>query len=196
MRTMSGIAIMTLLTLALPATAGDGARVGEKAPAFTLADQAGTTHSLSENDGKVRVLEWINPDCPFVKRHYAAGTMKRLAETYGERGVVWMAVNSTNSMDAAANAEFHAEKDLPYGILVDQEGTVGRLYGAMTTPHMFVIDADGVVVYAGAIDDDPRGTKAAGAVNYVAEALDAVLAGQQVATAETTPYGCSVKYKK
>lgn len=196
MRTTFATALVILLALALPAAAGDPPKVGDKAPDFTLADQSGETRSLSATDGKIRVLEWINPDCPFVQRHYAAGTMKKLAERYGDRNVVWMAVNSTNYMDAEANAKYRAEQKLPYPILVDQDGTVGRLYGAATTPHMYIIDADGTLVYEGAIDDDPRGSKGGDATNYVAAALDEVLAGRSVSTAETKPYGCSVKYKK
>ncbi len=142
------------------------------------------------------VLEWLNPDCPFVQRHYKAGTMKNLATQYGGEGVVWLTINSTNYMDAAANAEFKAANDLPYPILVDQSGEVGHLYGAATTPHMYVIDGNGTLVYIGAIDDDPRGTKDGPETNYVAVALDEVLAGNAVTTAETKPYGCSVKYKK
>jgi peroxiredoxin len=121
--------------------------------------------------------------------------MKSLAEKYGAKGVVWLTINSTNYMDAAANAKFKADHGLPYPILVDQSGEVGHLYDAKTTPHMYVIDGDGKLVYMGAIDDDPRGSSEKPA-NYVAAALDQVLAGKAVATAETTPYGCSVKYKK
>jgi peroxiredoxin len=176
--------------------AGDGVSVGEKAPNFTLPDTAGNDVSLSDFEGRIVVLEWLNPDCPFVKRHYKAGTMKKLATTYGEEGVVWLTINSTNYMDAAANAKFKAENELPYTILVDQSGEVGHLYGAKTTPHMYIIDGDGQLVYIGAIDDDPRGNKGEPVVNYVVVALDEVTAGKAVTTAETKPYGCSVKYKK
>jgi peroxiredoxin len=184
-----------VVTLAGVATAGDGAAVGSAAPSFTLTDTAGNEVSLSDYAGDVVVLEWVNPDCPFVQRHTKAGTMKSLAEKYGAEGVVWLTINSTNYMDAEANAAFKAANGLPYPILVDQSGEVGHLYGAATTPHMFVIDGNGTVVYIGAIDDDPRGTSAA-PTNYVAAALDEVLAGEAVSTPETKPYGCSVKYKK
>jgi len=179
-----------------PALAGDGVGVGDPAPAFTLIDSAGQEISLADYKGKVVVLEWVNPDCPFVQRHYKAGTMKDLAAAYAPEGVVWLAVNSTNYMDAEANATFRQANDLSYPILVDQSGEIGHLYGAMTTPHMFIIDGEGMVVYMGAIDDDPRGTKEGSATNYVAEALDEVLAGKAVTVSETKPYGCSVKYKK
>ena len=196
---MKKIVQITLIVVAMvvvaPVFAGDGVAVGDAAPAFTLADSAGNEVSLSDFSGKVVVLEWLNPDCPFVKRHYEAGTMKTLATRYGGEGVVWLTINSTNYMDAAANAKFKADNGLPYAILVDQSGEVGHLYGAATTPHMYIIDGNGKLVYIGAIDDDPRGTTES-PNNYVAAALDEVLAGNAVTTAETKPYGCSVKYKK
>jgi len=164
---------VAVLMLTGPSFAGDGAAVGDRAPAFTLSDTADNEVSLSDYSGKVVVLEWLNPDCPFVQRHYKAGTMKNLATKYGAQGVVWLTINSTKYMDAAANAKFRAANDLPYPILVDQAGQVGH-----------------------AIDDDPRGNKGGQATNYVSVALDEVLAGNPVTTAETKPYGCSVKYKK
>lgn len=187
---------VAVLMLTGTAFAGDGAAVGDRAPAFTLSDTAGNQISLSDYSGKVVVLEWLNPDCPFVQRHYKAGTMKNLATKYGAQGVVWLTVNSTKYMDAAANAKFRAANDLSYPILVDQSGEVGHLYGAMTTPHMYVINGGGDLVYIGAIDDDPRGNKDGPASNYVSAALDEVLANKVVSTAETKPYGCSVKYAK
>jgi peroxiredoxin len=194
-RTFHALAFLGILALANPSTAGDGVAVGDTAPNFTVTDTSGNEVSLSDYAGKVVVLEWLNPDCPYVQRHYKAGTMKNLASTYGEQGVVWLTVNSTNYMDAAANAEFKKANGLPYTILVDQSGEVGHLYGAKTTPHMYVIDSDGDLVYMGAIDDDPRGSSGS-PTNYVAAALDQVLAGEADTTAETKPYGCSVKYKK
>jgi peroxiredoxin len=187
---IAGIVVMTLAG----AAAASNATVGAAAPNFTLTDTAGNEMSLSDFAGKVVVLEWVNPDCPFVQRHYKAGTMKNLATTYGAEGVVWLTINSTNYMDASANAAFKTANGLPYPILVDQSGEVGHLYGAATTPHMYVIDGGGTLVYIGAIDDDPRGSSD-DPKNYVAAALDEVLAGEAVATAETKPYGCSVKYK-
>ncbi len=187
---------LAVLMLTGTAFAGDGAAVGDRAPAFTLSDTAGNEVSLSDYSGKVVVLEWLNPDCPFVQRHYKAGTMKNLATKYGAQGVIWLTVNSTKYMDAASNAKFRAANDLPYPVLIDQSGEVGHLYGAMTTPHMYVIDGGGYLVYIGAIDDDPRGNRGGPANNYVSAALDDVLAGKPVTTAETKPYGCSVKYKK
>jgi peroxiredoxin len=188
--------MMILMTLfAAASVAAAGVDVGDAAPDFTLADTEGTPVSLSDFEGKVVVLEWLNPDCPFVQRHYKAGTMKKLASAYAGKGVVWLTINSTHYMDAAANAKFKAANDLPYPILVDQSGKVGHLYGAKTTPHMYLIDGGGKLVYIGAIDDDPRGNRDQPATNYVAAALDQILAGKAVTIAETKPYGCSVKYK-
>lgn len=194
MRTMIGMLIVAALAVAPAAFAG-GASVGDSAPDFTLPDLEGAQVTLTKIEG-VRVLEWVNPDCPFVQRHYTAGTMKKLASDYGTKGVSWLTINSTNYMTAEANQKFAQAHGLTQNILLDQSGAVGHLYGAATTPHMFVIDAGGKIVYAGAIDSDPRGTAGAGATNYVAAALDELLAGKPVSTPETTPYGCSVKYAK
>ena len=194
MRTMIGMLMMAALAL-VPAAFAGGASVGDSAPDFTLPDLKGAQVTLSKIEG-VRVLEWVNPDCPFVQRHYTAGTMKKLAADYGAKGVTWLTINSTNYMTAEANQKFAQAHGLTQTILLDPSGAVGHLYGAATTPHMFVIDASGKVVYAGAIDSDPRGTGGAGVTNYVAAALDELLAGKPVSTPETTPYGCSVKYAK
>lgn len=186
---ISGLAVILMSAGAV--LAGDGS-----APAFSLADTEGNTVTLADYEGKVVVLEWVNPDCPYVKRHYEAGTMANLANKYADQDVVWLAVNSTNYMDAATSEKFRAKHSVPFPFLVDQPGTVGKSYEAATTPHMYVIDAGGKIVYQGAIDDDPRGKKGDEATNYVAIALDEVLAGSAVTTAETKPYGCSVKYPK
>ncbi len=194
---MKTVTLIAILTAAGAAAAESGVAVGDKAPGFTLTDSAGKVVALADYEGQVVVLEWTNPDCPFVKRHYQEGTMKNLTSAYSERGVVWLTINSTNYMDAAANAGFAKAENITWPILVDQDGAVGHAYGAATTPHMFIIDAEGVVVYEGAIDDDPRGNMEAGArTNYVANALNEMAAGQAVSTPETKPYGCSVKYKK
>ncbi len=194
-----GLAIWTLVatTWAMNALAGDRgerATVGAPAPTFTLEDQNGRPVSLSDFAGKIVVLEWVNPDCPFVQRHYRAGTMKRLAEKYQSKGVVWLAINSTHYMDKEDNRRWIEKYKLPYPILDDHAGRVGRLYGAKTTPHMFIIDTSGKLVYRGGIDDDPRGTKNGGALNYVERALDELLTGKPVSISQSKPYGCSVKY--
>lgn len=171
------------------------ATIGAAAPGFSLPDASGKTVSLSDFAGKIVVLEWINPECPFVKRHADAKTMKTLADKYHGQ-VVWVGINSTHFMDSAANAKWIADRSLPYTVLDDHSGAVGRAYNAKTTPHMFVIDAAGKLVYAGAIDDDNGGTKGTGAINYVDAALGELTAGKAVTVAETKPYGCSVKYAK
>jgi peroxiredoxin len=164
------------------------------APDFTLTDQKGNTVKLSDFNGKVVVLEWTNPDCPFVQRHYRAGTMARLAKAYAAKGVVWLAINSTYYMNREKDAAWAEQKQIAYPVLGDHDGKVGKAYGAKSSPHMFVIDAKGNIAYRGAIDNDPDGEKKEGLVNYVAQALDAVLAGKPVAIPETRSYGCSVKY--
>lgn len=173
-----------------PGQAGEAARF-----AFTLNDQEGRPVSLSDFAGKVVVLEWVNPDCPYVQRHYNAGTMKRLAEKYAGQGVVWLAVNSTHYMTASDNRKWIERYGLPYRILDDHDGKVGRLFGAATTPHMFVFDKGHTLAYQGAIDDDVGGAKDQ-PLNYVEAAVDELLAGKSVSRAKTKPYGCTVKYAR
>lgn len=168
------------------------ATVGEAAPDFTLVDHAGNEHSLSDYEGKTVVLEWTNPTCPFVVRHYKADTMTNLAEANSD--VVWLAIDSSNFVTAEAAAEWAEKEGINYPILLDANGKVGRMYEAKTTPHMFVINGEGTLVYNGAIDSDPRGNAEGEVTNYVATALKSVKAGKAVETASTKPYGCSVKY--
>lgn len=168
--------------------------VGEAAPSFTLVDETGTTHNLADYRGKIVVLEWTNPQCPFVVRHYEANTFETMDAGYDDAQVVWFAVNSSHFNTAADSAAWKAEQGFAYPTLLDTDGTVGHLYGARTTPHMYVIDAEGVLRYAGAIDDAPRGGNP-NATNYVAAAVDALLAGGAPAVSSTEPYGCTVKYE-
>ncbi len=187
--------LVTLLASAGAFAQDVAAVVGQPAPAFTLPDTNGTQHSLSDFAGRVVVLEWTNPGCPFVVRHYQQGTMAALVEEHD--GIVWLSVNSTNPdhRDHALVAGGNAGQTWP--TLVDPAGTVGHLYGARTTPHMYVIAADGTLAYAGAIDNDPRGQmdrSSADYVNYVDQALDALAAGPPPTTTSSEPYGCSVKY--
>jgi peroxiredoxin len=175
--------------------AAPAAAASDAAPDFTLEDADGKKHSLADFKGKVVVLEWTNPDCPFVRRHYKAETMRKLAVKYADKGVVWVAVNSTKTNKPADSKAWTKENDLPYPTLQDPEGTVGKAYGAKTTPHMFVIDKDGKIAYQGAIDDDPTGDKGPSAVNYVDAALERLVNGEQPETVRTKSYGCSVKYK-
>lgn len=177
------------------------ATIGEKAPDFTLQDINGKTHKLSDYtaDGKVVVLEWFNPKCPFVVRHHETkSTFKDLYENYNTKDVVFLAVNSTNRNDTAYghDAEYAKTWEIEYPILIDESGEVGKMYGAKTTPHMFVIDTNGDLRYMGGIDNDERGNLASDEyVNYVSQALDQILAGESVSVAESRSYGCSVKYR-
>ncbi|WP_224240317.1 thioredoxin family protein [Hyalangium gracile] len=193
-RILTALALTAAVGFAVPAFAADTAEVGKPAPAFTLKDEAGKEHSLSQYQGKIVVLEWTNKECPFVQRHYKAKTMQNTLKGFDANKVVWLAVNSTNTVTASADATWKKEQGFAYPVLQDPAGTVGKAYGAKTTPHMYVIDEKGVVRYAGAIDDDPRG-KNATAVNHVKTAVDALLSGKPVPAASTEPYGCSVKYK-
>lgn len=171
------------------------AKIGDQAPAFTLTDTDGTEVSLADHQGKIVVLEWFNPECPVVVRWYQDGGMNKVYDKYKDKDVVWLAVNSTagHSVDADKKAmKAWGIEGRP--VLNDADGKVGKMYGAKTTPHMYIIDKEGRLAYAGAIDDDQNGRKGENATNYVAKALDELLAGESVSTAETRPYGCSVKY--
>lgn len=195
-------ALVALSALALPRGASADAVVGQPAPAFTLTGTDGKPHALADYAGKYVVLEWINHDCPFVKKHYGSGNMQKLQKKYTEQGVVWLSINSSapgkqgNYPPEQANALTAEKKAAPTALLLDPEGTVGKAYGAKTTPHMYVIDPEGKLVYAGGIDDKPSTDAAdiAGARNHVDQALSQALAGQPITVASSTPYGCSVKY--
>ncbi|MCP4572210.1 MAG: redoxin domain-containing protein [bacterium] len=193
---MKILTLTGLLLLAVPALAG--VAPGQQAPGFTLTAVDGAEHSLADFTGQIVVLEWFNPDCPFVKKHRLHHkTMNETQAAYAEKGVVWLAVNSSAAGKQGAGLERNLKAveqyAMPVPVLLDPDGEVGMAYGARTTPHMFVIAADGLVAYAGAIDDD-RSADTLGGTNYVAAALDALLAGEPVATERTRPYGCSVKY--
>jgi len=197
MKTAIAIAAAAVSTTVLAS-----ATPGLPAPGFTLTDLSGKAVNLADYKGRTVVLEWHNFACPFVQKHYRSGNMQSLQKKYGN-DVVWLAVNSTaktayDYMEPAAVSkqlkDFGAQ---PARYLMDDEGRVGLTYGAKTTPHMYVIDASGKVVYNGAIDDR-KSTDVAdvkGAKNYVAAALDELKAGKPVSVASTTPYGCSVHYK-
>lgn len=179
------------------------AEIGRPAPDFTLSDIDGASHKLSDFKGKIVVLEWNNPDCPIVHKHYDSGNLPHLQKTHMAKGVVWLLINSgapgkegADYTSAQIKSWLEERDSNPTAYLRDSDGAVGHLYGAKTTPHLFVIDANGVLVYEGAIDsirsadaaDIPR------AENYVSEALQSVEAGLQVAKPATQPYGCPVKY--
>ena len=171
--------------------------VGGPAPGFALTDLQGKVHKLADYRGKVVVLEWFNPNCPFSRRHAEQGTMTSLATAHPD--VVWLAINSTakdqgDFLPPPAQSRYTSEHHIAYPVLYDTDGAVGHAYEAHTTPHMFVIDEQGKLVYRGAIDDDPYGRHAQGRKNYVEAALVAHKAGRPANPASTTPYGCSVKY--
>jgi len=184
------------------------------AKAFTLTDQNGNKVSLSSFSGQIVVMEWCNFDCPFSRRHYERGTFKDLYKKYkfgvpGEptpqpdkgrkrepkQKVVWLAINSTHYATVETNKAAAQKYEVPYPVLDDHEGKVGRLYGATNTPHIFIKAPSGELAYRGAIDDDPQGEKEpTEIVNYVDQALQEILEGKPVSIPEAKPYGCSVKY--
>jgi len=191
------------LLLTLVATAAFGTlQPGATAPNFTLTDIQGQKHSLADYKGKYVVLEWNNPDCPFVHKHYDSGNMQKLQSAERAKGVVWLTINSAAGDRQGALPDPELQKYVednhasPTAYLRDPSGTVGHLYGAKTTPHMFVIDPAGKLIYQGGIDNkptpDPEDIPTA--TNYVKAALDESMAGRPVTVATSRPYGCSVKY--
>lgn len=200
MKRLAPLAAAAFLAATLPAHAA--AVVGQPAPAFELTDTAGKKHALADYKGKHVVLEWVNYGCPFVQKHYGSGNMQKLQKAYTGKGVVWLQVNSSATGKqgyypaaeaGSVNAKHHA---VSTAYLLDTDGTVGKAYGARTTPHMYVIDPKGQLVYAGGIDDKPSTDEAdiATAKNFVAAALDESMAGKPVSVSSSQPYGCSVKY--
>lgn len=175
---------------------------GAQAPAFSVQDASGATRTLAEFSGRTVVLEWTNHGCPYVRKHYDSSTMQTLQRDATGDGIVWLQVISSapgeqGHLDAAgARARVQTDNAAPTATLLDPSGTMGRAYGARTTPHMYVINPQGVLVYQGAIDDRPSARPASleGATSYVRAALADLEAGRAVQTAETTPYGCGVKY--
>lgn len=185
-----------------PAQGAEPASVGKPAPDFTLPDLDGEAVKLSQFKGKTVVLEWFNPECPFVKKSHTVGSLVGLAKKHADQGVVWLAINSgapgKQGHGEEVNRQSLASFKLEHPLLLDEAGTVGKLYGAKHTPHMFVIDAQGTLVYRGAIDNSPdaEGASPEGGklVNYVEQALARVSLGKKPETAETDAYGCGVKY--
>ena len=174
------------------------AQLGKAAPTFALPDLAGQTHRLEDHRGKVTILEWFNPDCPYVKYAHGSGPLKDQAARLTAAGVDWIAINSGSpgkqGHGVERNREAVTEWSLSHPVLIDEDGSVGRAYGAKTTPHMYVINEDGVLVYQGAIDNAPFGKASGTTKNFVDLALADLKAGNAVETADTKPYGCSVKY--
>lgn len=194
------LSAIAIAVLSLPCFAS--VNTGEAAPDFTLTDSYGKTHSLSEFKGKTVILEWTNHECPFVKKHYESNNMQQLQKKYTEKDVVWLSIiSSAEGKQGFVSAEKANEltqtrKANPSFVLFDTNGKVGKSYGAKTTPHMYIINAEGKLIYKGGIDSIQSADQAdiAKAVNYVDKAMTEHLAGKPVSETTTLPYGCSIKY--
>lgn len=191
------LGVVSLLTLVHAAT------IGSPAPGFTAVDSNGKQQSLSDYKGKFVVLEWHNQGCPYTKKHYESGNMQRLQKDWTGKGVVWLTVISSAQgtqgfvTPAQENEYLRKMNAVPTAVLMDPGGTLGRLYAAKTTPHMFIIDPSGTLIYNGAIDDHPTSDASdiPSSRNYVSAALTQAMGGKTVSEPATRPYGCSVKYK-
>ncbi len=202
-RRTSVLGLMGLITAALGMTAGtleqDKAKLGEKAPNFTLTDTNGQERSLSDYKGRIVVIEWINPECPYVRHCYQTKAMQGAYRKVKQldKGVAWLAVNTTPGTTAQANNMWVTTYGLKYPILLDKRGKVGRLYDARRTPQMFVIDKEGVLRYKGAIDDNSLLNKRPDEItNYVVNAVSQLVEGETVTPDSTKPYGCTIKYTR
>lgn len=197
---LTPIAIATA-SLALPVFAA--AVVGQKAPEFTAKDTTGKMVNLADFKGKTVVLEWVNPGCPYVRKHYGGGNMQSTQKDAAGKGVVWLAVNSTDTghpdylAPAALQSWMTEQKAAATHTLMDESGSIGQQYAARTTPHMYIISPQGNLVYAGGIDSiaSARAEDIKQATNYIKQSLGETLAGKPISMASTKPYGCSVKYK-
>jgi peroxiredoxin len=196
--------LLTVFTTIIAATlyASDSPPVGSAAPNFSATDSNGKTVSLADYKGKYVVLEWFNPECPFVKKHYGSGNMQKLQENFTSKGVTWLTIDSSATGKEGSLKPDEANKKIAdwkvhsTALLLDSDGKVGKAYGAKNTPHMFVINPEGKVIYEGAIDSkaSPNPDDIPSSTNYVKVALDESMAGKQVSTPSSRPYGCSVKY--
>jgi peroxiredoxin len=196
------LTITTLCALFLSSPLHAAVKINETAPDFTLTDSRNETVSLSDYKGKLVVLEWTNHECPFVRKHYESGNMQKQQRDYTGKGVIWLSIVSSapgkqgHVTGDQAEELSKSRKASPTAILLDPTGKVGQLYGAKTTPHMYIIDKDGVLRYAGGIDSikstDQADIKTA--TNYVAQSLEELLAGKAVSKPATAPYGCGIKY--
>ncbi|MDP3070889.1 MAG: redoxin domain-containing protein [Opitutaceae bacterium] len=191
--------LLCAAALGFVATAAAAVESGQPAPDFTFTDLAGKAHKLSAYRGQVVVLEWLNPTCPVVGRHYRSGNMQATQKAAADEGAVWLQINSSamGDLDAAQSAEWQKKQGVVATAYIrDRKGEIGRLFAAETTPHVYVISKAGVLAYQGAIDDQPTASQAntTAAHNYVKAALAALKAGQPVAKPKTQPYGCGVKY--
>jgi peroxiredoxin len=199
MKTLPSLAAILLATASAAFTAP---QIGSPAPDISATDTHGKTQTLSQYKGKFVVLEWTNPDCPFVHKQYDSGTMQKLQKEYTAKGVVWLSINSS----AAGNQGSYAPEKwneivkqrgaAPTAVLLDPNGKIGREYEAKTTPHIFIVNPDGKLIYEGAIDSirSPDPADIPKATNYVRATLDEAMAGKPVTTPVTQPYGCGVKY--
>jgi peroxiredoxin len=202
MKRIPFVLVSAALALAAAGAAQAQAVVGLAAPDVRATDATGKSVSLTDFRGKHVVLEWVNPGCPYVVKHYGSGNMQGTQREATAKGVVWLAVNSTtpehrDHLAPAAMAQWmQQQKAAATATLMDSDGKVGRAFGARTTPHLYIIDPKGVLVYAGAIDSKPTANPAdvAGATNHVKVALGEALAGKPISQPTTRPYGCSVKY--
>jgi peroxiredoxin len=202
MKSLSRLFFQLAFVLALIASAF-AVKVGDPAPGFTSVDSNGRQQSLASYKGKFVVLEWHNQGCPYTRKHYESGNMQRLQKEWTGKGVVWLTVISsapgTQGFVTPAQENEYLQKmnASPTAVLMDPGGTLGHLYGAKTTPHMFIIDPSGTLIYNGAIDDHPTSDQGdiAGSKNYVSAALQEAMSGKPVTDAATRPYGCSVKYR-
>ena len=203
-RTFASSLVLPALTAGV--TQAHAATVGQAAPDFMATDALGKTHKLSDFKGKHVVLEWTNPGCPFVVKHYTGGSggnMQALQNEFMGKGVVWLSINSTEKdhrdyLEPAKLMAWKTEKKAKANaMLMDESGKIGQLYSAKTTPHMYIVNPQGVLVYAGAIDSVPsaRADDIKTATNYVRQGLNEALSGKAISTPSTRAYGCSVKYK-
>jgi hypothetical protein len=207
--TLSGLGVLSVMLVFAAAQAkeqrtggADTPVVGQPAPAFTAVDTNGNTHSLAEHRGRFVVLEWVNHGCPWVRKWYGEGHMQALQRQFAGMDVVWYSIVSSapgkqgHETAARHNAMAASFGAAPAAILVDEPGIIGRAYDARTTPHMYVIDPEGTLIYMGAIDDNKstRSAAIAGARNHVVEALREAMAGQPVTVKSSQPYGCAVRY--
>lgn len=194
--------LLTIIAISFSASAFAAAEIGKPAPNFEAVDTNGKQFSLENHIGKTVVLEWTNHDCPFVKKHYGSGNMQALQKKYTDKGVHWASIISSAEgkqgyvTKEEANTLTTSRNASPTHVILDPSGEIGQLYGAKTTPHIFIIDKEGTVVYQGAIDDKPSANPAdiATAKNYVDVALTELLDGKEITESKTQQYGCSVKY--
>ena len=202
-RGLAALAVAGLVAGTVATEARATAAVGQPAPEFSAVDTNGKARKLSEFRGKTVVLEWVNPGCPFVRKHYDSANMPGLQKEFAGKDVVWLAINSTEKAasdylpPAQLAAWFKEKSGAPTATLMDEDGTVGKAYGARTTPHMYIVDPQGRLVYAGGIDSIPsaRASDIKTATNYVRQGLNEALAGKPISTATSQPYGCTIKYK-